>query len=473
MDSPEPSPEPAPPLPPEPEPEPEPAPEPEPEPEPEPGPAHPRNMAGSPQMSGRAPVWVGRRGTPAERPGEDSAQPRRPRQPHRIAKVAGRSGKALVTKTGKFMFRAPAKGLYRGTRGAYRKMKSRRRLGRGIMFSEVGDHQVIEGPLHRWVNYVRGWQKRWFLLEAPGLLAYYGNHKKKNCLGTIPLADATVTISRRSPLRFVVDTPDYGVFYLRATSADQRNQWIRGIQESQILYRYQNSVLPSPVEPDTDTSLEGLLDTRGNDELDQVLPTTVPIVWNFLLHNYGVCAQRLALANFRLSLLSSERDKFARLLQQQQTAAANDVDLLRDAGAAMVERAESAALELMRARTLLHSVHSATVAVGGGGGVAGDRASPGSGSEPGDTLGAWVTTGSSLGGSLSARATLGPGKDDKRTVVGGDAQPELSAGLGGDGDGSDGSDSDKYVNLSAVFPFCTRRSCEEVFYRYWDVAERT
>jgi len=297
------------------------------------------------------------------------------------------------------------------------------------MFSEVGDHQVIEGPLHRWVNYVRGWQKRWFLLEAPGLLAYYGNHKKKNCLGTIPLADATVTISRRSPLRFVVDTPDYGVFYLRATSADQRNQWIRGIQESQILYRYQNSVLPSPVEPDTDTSLEGLLDTRGNDELDQ----------------------RLALANFRLSLLSSERDKFARLLQQQQTAAANDVDLLRDAGAAMVERAESAALELMRARTLLHSVHSATVAVGGGGGVAGDRASPGSGSEPGDTLGAWVTTGSSLGGSLSARATLGPGKDDKRTVVGGDAQPELSAGLGGDGDGSDGSDSDKY----------------------WDVAERT
>ena len=150
-------------------------------------------------------------------------------------------------------------------------MKSRRRLGRGIMFSEVGDHQVIEGPLHRWVNDVRGWQKRWFLLEAPGLLAYYGNHKKKNCLGTIPLADATVTISRRSPLRFVVDTPDYGVFYLRATSADQRNQWIRGIQESQILYRYQNSVLSSPVEPDTDTSLEGLLDTRGNDELDQVL----------------------------------------------------------------------------------------------------------------------------------------------------------------------------------------------------------
>ena len=188
--------------------------------------------------------------------------------------------------------------------------------------------------------------------------------------------------------------------------------------------------------------------------LIRYLPKTVPIVWNLLLHNYGVCAQRLALANFRLSLLSSERDKFARLLQQQQTAAAPDVDLLRDAGDAMVERAESAALELMRARTLLHSVHSATVAVGGGGGVAGDRESPGSGSEPGDTLGAWVTTGSSLGGSLSARATLGPGKDDTRTAVGGDAQPELSAGLGCDGDGSDGSDSDKYVNLSAVFSFC-------------------
>lgn len=135
---------------------------------------------------------------------------------------------------GKFVFKLPAQVAYRGTRGAYRKMKRHKRNQRGMIFSEDGDHQVVEGPLHKWVNYLRGWRKRWFILESPGLLAYYSNHKKKACLGTIPLTDADVTISRRSPLRFVVDT-DYGVFYLRATSAEQRDQWIEGIKESQIL----------------------------------------------------------------------------------------------------------------------------------------------------------------------------------------------------------------------------------------------
>lgn len=117
-------------------------------------------------------------------------------------------------------------------------MKKRKGPGRGMIISEDGDHHVVEGPLHNWVNYLRGWRKRWFILEAPGLLTYYRNHKKKTCLGTIPLCDAEVTISRHSPLRFVVDT-DYGVFYLRATSAEQRDQWIDGIKDSQVLYDLQ------------------------------------------------------------------------------------------------------------------------------------------------------------------------------------------------------------------------------------------
>jgi len=160
------------------------------------------------------------------------------------AKVPLKSAVFLVTKTGKFVFKLPAQAAIRGTRGAYRKMKSRKRLRRGMIISEAGDHHVVEGPLHNWVNYVRGWRKRWFILEAPGLLTYYSNHKKKTCLGTIPLCDAVVTISRHSPLRFVVDT-DYGVFYLRATSADQRDQWIDGIRDSQMLHDFQHVREPS------------------------------------------------------------------------------------------------------------------------------------------------------------------------------------------------------------------------------------
>lgn len=167
------------------------------------------------------------------------------------------------------MFKLPAQVAYRGTRGAYRKMKRRKRVGRGMIFSEDGDHQVVEGPLHNWVNYLRGWRRRWFILESPGLLAYYSNHKKKTCLGTIPLTDATVTISRRSPLRFVVDT-DYGVFYLRATSAEQRDQWIDGIKDSQVLYDLQQGREPpvSAGEADGSHNPEPGLDGDGYDEYD-------------------------------------------------------------------------------------------------------------------------------------------------------------------------------------------------------------
>jgi hypothetical protein len=49
--------------------------------------------------------------------------------------------------------------------------------------------------------------------------------------------ESVVTISRRSPLRFVLDTESYGVFYLRAACAEQRSQWIRGIQRSCAMHR--------------------------------------------------------------------------------------------------------------------------------------------------------------------------------------------------------------------------------------------
>ena len=224
------------------------------------------------------------------------------------AKVPLKSAVFLVTKTGKFVFKLPAQVAYRGTRGAYRKMKSRRRVGPGMIFSEAGDQQVIEGPLHKWVNYVRGWQKRWFLLEAPGLLAYYSNHKKKTCLGTIPLSDAIVTISRRSPLRFVVDT-DYGIFYLRATSADQRNQWIQGIKHSQ-----QQAEQPDISEGDDgmaggDDDMSDSGDDYGADYGPYGYGNPHPALTSEL-------DERLALVTNRLASLEAEKQKFSQLVQQ-------------------------------------------------------------------------------------------------------------------------------------------------------------
>jgi hypothetical protein len=64
------------------------------------------------------------------------------------------------------VFKLPAQVAYRGTRGAYRKMKSRRRVGPGMIFSEAGDQQVIEGPLHKWANYVVG-------ILRPALVSFF------------------------------------------------------------------------------------------------------------------------------------------------------------------------------------------------------------------------------------------------------------------------------------------------------------
>ena len=116
----------------------------------------------------------------------------------------------------------------------------KRRLG--ILHSqlEVGR---IEGQMQRYTNYIRGWQTRWFVMEAPGLLTYYKSHKKKSCLGTISLSNAIVTLSTTDAngARFVIDT-DYGVFYLRTQSEnmeEQRDEWVKTIQMSQELYEEQ------------------------------------------------------------------------------------------------------------------------------------------------------------------------------------------------------------------------------------------
>jgi hypothetical protein len=131
----------------------------------------------------------------------------------------------VVWQTGKLVFKYPAQGIYRGTRGALRKMKRKKRrkkrmsFGPTTSFSEVGETVAIEGPLYRWVNYVRGWQRRWFVLSAPGLLVYFGNQKKKSCLGTIPLSvrHAQPTVPLRTARKYIcVLSPAASAFALFA-----------------------------------------------------------------------------------------------------------------------------------------------------------------------------------------------------------------------------------------------------------------
>ncbi|CAH8562192.1 unnamed protein product [Schistosoma intercalatum] len=55
------------------------------------------------------------------------------------------------------------------------------------------ERDCMKGYLYKWTNYLKGYQKRWFVLQN-GLLSYYRNPAEMahTCRGTIKLADATV-----------------------------------------------------------------------------------------------------------------------------------------------------------------------------------------------------------------------------------------------------------------------------------------
>jgi hypothetical protein len=105
----------------------------------------------------------------------------------------------------------------------------------------------------------------------------------------------------------VVDT-DYGIFYLRATSADQRNQWIQGIQHSQL----------QAEQPDISEGDEGM--TGGDDDMSD---SGDDYGGDYGPYGYGNPSpaltseldERLAKVTNRLANLDAEKQKFSQLVR--------------------------------------------------------------------------------------------------------------------------------------------------------------
>ncbi|CAG2197173.1 ORP9_10_11 [Mytilus edulis] len=77
---------------------------------------------------------------------------------------------------------------------------------------------VIEGPLSKWTNVMKGWQYRWFVLdEASGLLSYYTGA----IIGIDDEDDSTFTLS-----------VDQKTFHFQARDGDEREKWIQGLENS-------------------------------------------------------------------------------------------------------------------------------------------------------------------------------------------------------------------------------------------------
>uniref|UniRef100_A0A8C9RZ15 Oxysterol-binding protein n=1 Tax=Scleropages formosus TaxID=113540 RepID=A0A8C9RZ15_SCLFO len=92
---------------------------------------------------------------------------------------------------------------------------------------------IMEGPLSKWTNVMKGWQYRWFVLDYnAGLLSYYtvcisfagGSERCRRHQG-----DAVIGIDDEDDSTFTI-TVDQKTFHFQARDADEREKWIHALE---------------------------------------------------------------------------------------------------------------------------------------------------------------------------------------------------------------------------------------------------
>jgi len=156
-----------------------------------------------------------------------------------------------------------------------------------LPFSKMPDGKVcadqFRGYLWKWTNYIKGYQKRWFVL-ANGLLSYYRNPVEMNhtCRGTINLAGAFIdTIDSCS---FVISNAGSQVYHLRAGSEIERQRWVTALE---LAKRKAIKMLEANDDSDSEPESEDDLSARSlSCKLEDL------ITCNNLVNNHGASLQR-------------------------------------------------------------------------------------------------------------------------------------------------------------------------------------
>lgn len=88
-----------------------------------------------------------------------------------------------------------------------------------------------KGWLYKWTNYIKGYQKRWFVLQN-GLLSYYRNQAEMahTCRGTISLHGAIIHTENYSCNFVVSNGGGTQTFHLRASSEVERQKWVTALE---------------------------------------------------------------------------------------------------------------------------------------------------------------------------------------------------------------------------------------------------
>ncbi|XP_068191026.1 oxysterol-binding protein 2 [Antennarius striatus] len=94
----------------------------------------------------------------------------------------------------------------------------------------LSTYDAYRGWLYKWTNYLKGYQRRWFVLSN-GLLSYYRTQAEMahTCRGTIPLPSAHIEVG--DALHFVLASGGRS-YHLKATSEGECQRWVSTLQQA-------------------------------------------------------------------------------------------------------------------------------------------------------------------------------------------------------------------------------------------------
>ncbi|XP_043466717.1 ceramide transfer protein [Leptopilina heterotoma] len=103
----------------------------------------------------------------------------------------------------------------------------------------------LQGNLSKWTNYIHGWQSRFIVLKN-GTLSYYRSEQDSGfgCRGSISLFKADIKAHEFDECRFDVSVNDYLVWYLRASTPEDKQRWVDVLKsyKSESGYGSENSL---------------------------------------------------------------------------------------------------------------------------------------------------------------------------------------------------------------------------------------
>ncbi|RDD41022.1 Pleckstrin homology domain-containing family A member 8 [Trichoplax sp. H2] len=93
----------------------------------------------------------------------------------------------------------------------------------------------LEGLLHKWTNYISGWQPRWFILDD-GTLSYYRSEDEVDigCRGSFKMTSCEISTCPTDLTRIDLFVPPGQYIYVKATTQAERQKWLVALGSSKV-----------------------------------------------------------------------------------------------------------------------------------------------------------------------------------------------------------------------------------------------